>query len=160
MVFQQVNDTLDKRSVNYFILGFSLLVIVLTLLTWPIAAMVRKHYAKPMVLDPKAKRLRTVVHLVCLAIVIYIAGLLVFVSTLSDISMLSERSDFWLRILQIIGLATGVGSLVVIYYSIRCWTDKQRWFWSKIWNTFLALACLGFFWFIYHWNLLNLDLKY
>jgi hypothetical protein len=36
----------------------------------------------------------------------------------------------------------------------------KKWFWSKIWNTFLALACVGFFWFIYHWNLLNFCLKY
>ena len=48
----------------------------------------------------------------------------------------------------------------VIYNSIRCWTDKQRGFWSKIWNTLLALACVGFFWFIYHWNLLNFHIKY
>jgi CubicO group peptidase (beta-lactamase class C family) len=25
---------------------------------------------------------------------------------------------------------------------------------------FLALACMGFFWFIYHWNLLHFHLKY
>ena len=160
VVFQQVNNTLDKQSVNYFILGLSLSVIVLTLLTWPVAAMIRKHYAKPLVLAPNEKKLRIVVHLVCLTIVIYIVGLLVFASTLSDFSMLSERSDLWLRILQVVALMAGLGSVAVIYNSIRCWTDKQRWFWSKIWNTFLALACVGFFWFIYHWNLLNFHLKY
>ncbi len=77
-VFRQVNNTLDKQSFNYFILGFSLSVIVLTLLTWPLAAMIRKHYAKPLLLAPKEKRLRTVVHLVCLSIVFYIVGLVVF----------------------------------------------------------------------------------
>jgi CubicO group peptidase (beta-lactamase class C family) len=160
VVFQQVNDILDKQSVNYFVLGFSLSVIVLTLLTWPIAAMIRKHYAKPLVLAPNEKRLRTVTHLVCLSIVVYIVGLLVFASALSDFSMLSERSDLRLRMLQVVALIAGLGSLAVIYNSIRCWTDKQRWFWSKIWNTLLALACVGFFWFIYHWNLLNFHLKY
>jgi hypothetical protein len=160
MVFQQVNNTLNKQSVNYFIIGLSLSVIVLTLLSWPIAAIIRKHYDKSLMLKPSEKRLRTLVYLVCLSIVVYIIGLLAFTSTLSDLSMLSKRSDFLLRLLQIIGLVAGMGSLAVIYYSIRCWTDKQRWFWSKIWNTFLALACVGFFWFIYHWNLLNFHLKY
>lgn len=159
-VFQQVNHTLDKQSFNSFVLGFSLSVIVLTLLTWPIAAMIRSHYAKPLLLTPTEKRLRMVVHLVCVSIVIYIAGLLVFASMLSDFSMLSERSDLWLRMLQAVALIAGLGSLVVIYHSIRCWTDKQRWFWSKIWNTLLALACVGFFWFIIHWKLLDFHLKY
>ena len=58
VVFQQVNDPFDKQSVNYFILGLSLSVILLTLLAWPIAAMIRKHYAKPIGLEPSAKRLR------------------------------------------------------------------------------------------------------
>lgn len=160
MVFQQVNHIFDKQSVNYFILGLSLSVIVLTLLAWPLAAMIRKHYAKPLGLEPSAKQLRIVVHLVCLCIVVYIGGLLAFASTLDDFSVLSERSDPWLRILQAIGLVAGLGSLAVIYNSFRCWADKQCWFWSKIWNTFLALACAGFFWFIYHWNLLNIHIKY
>lgn len=160
VVFQQVNNTLNKQSFNYFVLGFSLSVIVLTLLAWPIAAMIRKHYAKPLVLAPNQKGLRITVHLVCLSIVVYIVGMLVFASTLSDFSVLSERSDVWLRMLQVIGLSAGFGSFAVIYYSIICWTDKQRWFLSKIWNTFLALACVGFFWFISHWNLLNIHLKY
>jgi len=160
VVFHQVNNTLDKQSFNFFVLGFSLSVIVLTLLAWPIAAMIRKHYAKPLMLAPNEKRLRTVAHLVCLSIVVYIVGLLIFASTLSDFSMLSERSDLWLRMLQAVALIAGFGSVAVIYNSIRCWTDKQRWFWSKIWNTFLAIACIGFSWFIYHWNLLNFYLKY
>jgi hypothetical protein len=159
-VFQQVNNTLDKQSFNFFVLGFSLSVIVLTLLAWPVAAMIRNHYAKPLVLAPNEKRLRSLVHLVCLCIVVYMAGLVAFASTLSDLSKLSEQNDLWLRLLQVIGLVAGLGSLVVIYNSIRCWADKQRWFWSKIWNTFLALACVGFFWFIYHWKLLSLHLKY
>lgn len=122
--------------------------------------MIRKHYAKPLMLALNEKRLRIVVHMICLNIMVYITGLIVFASMLSDFSMLSERSDLWLRMLQVIGLLAVLGSLVVIYNSIRCWTDKQRWYWSKIWNTFLAIACIGFSWFIYHWNLLNFYLKY
>lgn len=159
-VFQQVNNTFDKQSFNYFVLGFSLSVIVLTLLLWPVAAMIRKHYGKPLILAPIEKRLRLMTLLVCLSIVLYMVGLLTFASMLSDFSVLSKRSDFWLRILQVIGLVIGMGSLVVLYNSIRCWTNKHCWFWSKIWNAFLALACVGFFWFIYHWNLLSFHLKY
>lgn len=160
VVFQQVNNTLDKQSFNFLVLGFSVSVIVLTLLAWPVAAIIRKHYNKPLMLASNEKRLRMMSHLVCLCIVVYIVLLLVFASTLSDFSMLSERNDIWLRMLQAVALIAGLGSLVVIYNSIKSWTDKQRSLWSKIWNTLLAVACVGFFWFIYHWNLLNFNLKY
>lgn len=160
VIFQQVNNILDKQSFNYFILAFSLSVIVLTLLAWPIAVIIRKHYTKQLVLTQNEKRLRMVVYLVCLSIGGYVLGMLVFASMLSDFSMLSERSDLWLRILQVIALVAIFGSLAVIYNCIRCWRDKQKWFWSKIWNTFLALACVGFSWFIYYWNLLDFHLKY
>ncbi|HTQ61626.1 MAG TPA: serine hydrolase domain-containing protein [Candidatus Solibacter sp.] len=160
MVFQQVNSTFDKQSVNYFIIGFSLCVIALTLLLWPIGAMIRKHYEKPLSLDAGAKRLRMLVRLVCFGVLIFVVGLLIFVSKLSNPSGLSERSDLWLHLLQVIGLLAGLGSLVAIYNSLKSWGDGQQWFWNKIWNTFLAFGCLGFFWFIYHWHLLNFHLNY
>ncbi|HEY6384952.1 MAG TPA: serine hydrolase domain-containing protein [Candidatus Acidoferrum sp.] len=160
MVFQQVNNTLDKQSVNYFIIGFSLTVIVLTLLIWPIAAMLRKHYGKPLTLDPGAKRLRLLVRLVCLGVVGFVVGLLIFVSKTNNPSGLSERGDFGLHLLQVVGLLTGLGALIAIYNSLKSWGDSQQWFWNKIWNTFLAFACVGFFWFIYHWHLLNFHLSY
>ena len=160
MVFQQVEKTFDKQIVNYVIIGCSLSVIVLTLLMWPIGTMLRKHYGKPLTLDPAGKRLRMLVRAVCFGVVIYAVGLLIFVSKLSNPSGLSERSDPWLHLLQVIGLLAGLGSLVAIYNSLKSWGDGQQWFWNKIWNTFLAFGCVGFFWFIYHWHLLNFHLNY
>jgi CubicO group peptidase (beta-lactamase class C family) len=160
MVFQQVNSTLDKQSVNYFIIGFSLCVIALTLLLWPIGAMIRKHYGKPLTLGPSARRLRMVVRLVCFGVVAFVVGLLLFVSKTSNPSGLSEKGDFGLHLLQVLGLLAGLGSLVAIYNSLKSWGDEQQWFWNKIWNTFLAIGCVGFFWFIYHWHLLNFHLNY
>ncbi|HXJ06341.1 MAG TPA: serine hydrolase domain-containing protein [Candidatus Acidoferrum sp.] len=160
MVLQQVDKTFDKQTLNYVIIGFSLSVIVLTLLFWPVGAMIRKHYGKPVTLDHGTKRLRMLVRLVCFGVVIYAVGLLIFVSRLNNPSGLSERSDPWLHLLQVIGLLAGLGSLVAIYNSLKAWGDGQQWFWNKIWNTFLAIGCVGFFWFIYHWHLLNFHLNY
>jgi CubicO group peptidase (beta-lactamase class C family) len=160
MVFQQVNNTFDKQTVNYIIIGFSLIVIVLTLLMWPIGAMIRKHYGRPLMLKPGAKRVRMLVRLVCFAVVAFVVGLLIFVSKLSNPSGLAERIDPWLHLLQVVGLLAGLGSLIAIYNSLKSWGDGQQWFWNKIWNTFLAVGSVGFFWFIYHWHLLNFHLSY
>ncbi len=158
MVFQQISNPLDKQSVNYFILGFSLSVIALTLLLWPIAAMLRKHYGKPLSLEPSAKRLRLLVRLVCFLVAAFVVGLLVLLSKMD--SPLTERSDFALHLLQVLGLLAGFGALIAIYSSLKSWGDSGQWFWYKLWNTFLALSCVGFFWFIYHWHLLNFHLNY
>ena len=158
MVFQQISNPLDKQSVNYFILGFSLSVIVLTLLLWSIAAILRKHYGKPLGLDPSAKRLRVLVRLVCFLVAAFVVGLLVLLSKMD--SPLTERSDFALHVLQVLGVLSGFGAFIAIYSSLKSWGDSGQWFWYKLWNTFLALSCVGFFWFIYHWHLLNFHLNY
>jgi CubicO group peptidase (beta-lactamase class C family) len=158
MVFQQISNPLDKQSLNYFIIGFSLCVIALTLLLWPIAAILRKHYGKPLSLEPAAKRLRLLVRLVCFLVAAFVVGLLVLLSKMD--SPLTERNDFALHLLQVLGLLTGFGALIAIYSSLKSWGDSGQWFWYKLWNTFLALSCVGFFWFIYHWHLLNFHLNY
>jgi CubicO group peptidase (beta-lactamase class C family) len=160
MVFQQVNDPFDKQIVNYIIIGFSLSVIVLALLLWPIAAMLRKHYGHPLTLDPGARRLRMLVRLECFTVVVFVVGLLIFISRTDNPSGLSERSDLGLHLLQVLGLLTGLGALIAIYNGVKSWGDPQQWVWNKIWNTLLAFSCVGFFWFIYHWHLLNFHLNY
>jgi CubicO group peptidase (beta-lactamase class C family) len=160
MVFQQVNDLTDKQTFNYVLLGFSLCVIVLTVLLWPIGAMLRKHYAKPLSLEPGAKRLHMLVRLECFGVIVFVIGFLIFISRTNNPSGLSERSDLGLHLLQVLGLLTGVGALIALYNGLKSWGDDQQWIWNKIWNTLLAFSCLGFFWFIYHWHLLNFHLNY
>jgi CubicO group peptidase (beta-lactamase class C family) len=160
MVFQQVNDLFDKQTFNYVLIGFCLCVIVLTILLWPIGAMLRKHYGKPLSLEPGAKRLRMLVRLECFGVIVFVIGFLIFISRTSNPSGLSERSDLGLHLLQVLGLLTGVGALIALYNGVKSWGDDQQWIWNKIWNTLLAFSCLGFFWFIYHWHLLNFHLNY
>jgi CubicO group peptidase (beta-lactamase class C family) len=160
MVFQQVNDLFDKQTFNYVLIGFCLCVIVLTILLWPIGAMLRKHYGKPLSLEPGAKRLRMLVRLECFGVIVFVIGFLIFISRTSNPSGLSERSDLGLHLLQVLGLLTGVGALIALYNGVKSWGDNQQWIWNKIWNTLLAFSCLGFFWFIYHWHLLNFHLNY
>ena len=142
------------------IIGFSLLVIVLTLLMWPIGAMIRRHYSRSLPLNSNAKRLRLLVRFVCLDIVFFSIGMLIIFSMLNDLVNLSTKNDLWIHVLQVLGYVAGLGALVAIYNSAVSWKDNGQWFWTKVWNTLLAIACVGFFWFIYQWNLLNFNLNY
>ena len=160
MVFQRVHNTLDNQTVNYILLGFTLSVVVLSIIFWPIAAGLRKHYAKPLALSPGAMRLRMLVRLICFGIVIFVVCELTFVNKLGNLSGMAERTDIWVHLLQVFGLLVGLGSLIAIYNCLKSWGDAGQWFWAKLWNTFLAISAVSFFWFIYHWHLLNFHLNY
>jgi CubicO group peptidase (beta-lactamase class C family) len=160
MVFQRVTNPFDNQAFNYWIIGFSLAVVVLTIIFWPIAAMLRKHYQHKLELDPAARRLRMWVRLACFGILIFCIGLLTFVSKLSSLSAYTERGDFLLHLLQFFGLVVGLfGSLIAIYGAIKIW-GGANWFWYKLWSLFQAVACVLFFWFIWYWHLLNFHLNY
>jgi CubicO group peptidase (beta-lactamase class C family) len=159
MVFQRLHHALDNKIFNYLVMGFNLCVIALTLLLWPIAAVLRKHYDKPLMLSPQAKLLRNILHGVCVAVVIYLIGLALILNALENLS-LDSSGGYKIHLLQILGLVIGMGALVAIYNSVKSWQDLEQWRWYKIWNTALAVSCVGFFWFMYHWHLLNFDLRY
>lgn len=53
-----------------------------------------------------------------------------------------------------------LGGLLILYNAAKSWKQPQRWFWSKLGDTALALACVAFTWFVFTWNLLHWSLKY
>jgi CubicO group peptidase (beta-lactamase class C family) len=139
----------------------SVAVLLLTVLLWPVAALIRKHYGKPLSLMTKQKRLRLLVRLCCVAYLIFFgAYLLFFTMALKDIGMLSPRSNPWLRMIQIVGWLGVIGTLFAVYNAFRSWQDSQRWLWSRIGDTLIALGCVGVIWFVFTWNMLHWSLKY
>ena len=161
MIFRQVSNPLAKQACNYFIVGFSVTVILLTLLLWPVGAMIRKHYGRPITLNPSARRLRNLVHMVCLLDVVILVGFaVIFSRAVGKPEGLGAAGEFLLHVIQVLGLISGIGALVAIYNSVKSWQDNEQWIWNKVWNTLLAFACLAFFWFIYYWHLLNFNLNY
>ncbi|MEQ1473426.1 MAG: hypothetical protein ABLQ96_06380, partial [Candidatus Acidiferrum sp.] len=160
MVFQRVESFLDTKIVNYTVLGFSLGVIALTLLLWPIAAMIRRHYGKPLTLDPRARRMRLILRIVCLLDALFVVGFAILLSLLEKPGATGSHADFWMHLVQMFGVLGGVGALYAIFVAAVGWGDKQQWVWYRVWNVLLGLACLGCFWFAFHWSLLNFNLHY
>jgi hypothetical protein len=77
-----------------------------------------------------------------------------------DIALLSSRFNPLLRAIQVVGWAGVLGTLPVLYNALRSWPDRQRWLWSKLGDSLLALACLAFVWFVFTWNMLHWSLNY
>ena len=160
MVFQKA-AWYENSAFQLPLIITSLIIILLTLILWPVGGILRKHYGKPLALDPGQKRLRLLVRLTCGAYLLFFAGLLTFVAMgLKDIGILSPRGNPWLRLIQIFGWLGVIGTIVVLYNAIRSWKDSQRWLWSRIGDAVIALACVGVIWFIFTWNMLNWSLRY
>jgi hypothetical protein len=73
---------------------------------------------------------------------------------------LGAGGDLKVHLLQSLGVLGGIGALIAIFAAIKSLTDSQQWVWYKIWNALLAVGCVAFFWFLFHWHLLNFNLRY
>jgi CubicO group peptidase (beta-lactamase class C family) len=158
VVFQRVHLAANS-DFNQSIVVFILALFGFTLICWPLAAIVRSHYHQRLELDTEYMRLRPWVRLVCAANVAFLV--LFFITVSSDsLTALSSRNDLKLHLIQSLGLVGAIGSIVVLLACYRSWRDSHVWFWARIWNFLLLLACAAFVWFALHWNLLNFNLNY
>lgn len=160
MVFQR-SPWYENSGLDLPLIIGAIGVFVLTLLLWPIGALTRKHYGKKLELPPGRKRLRILVRIVCaLSLVFVVAFPSLFVIAEKHIALLSERLYPWIRLIQLIGWLGVLGTLIVLVNLVWSWTDKQRGLWSKIGDTLIALACVGFVWFVFTWNMLHWSLSF
>jgi len=160
MVFQRAPFA-ENSGWNIPLIVTSLAILLLTLLLWPIASLVRKRYAQTLVLTPEQKRLRLLVRLVCLLDLIFFAGFaLFFTLAFKDIGLLSPKYNLWLRLIQLVGWVGVIGTILALLNAFRSWRQPDRWLWSRIGDTLIAVACLGVVWFAFTWNMLHWSLLY
>jgi CubicO group peptidase (beta-lactamase class C family) len=139
----------------------SLTVFLLTVILWPVAAIIRRHYGHPLTLDMKGRRLRLWVRLVCISNIVFVGSFAVFFSVAeNNIGLFSPHYHPLLRVIQIVGWLGILGGLLVLYNALQSWKRPQNWLWSKLADTLLVLACVGFTWSVFTWNLLNWNLNY
>ena len=143
------------------VVGISLLIMLLTLVLWPVAWFVRRHYGHKLELTPLERRLRLAVRIVFALDIIFIVAMtaLVFYG-LTNLEVFSDRGTIWFHIIQVIGIIGAIGTLVVLYNAIKTWTNKGTGKWRKVQSIILVLACLGFIWFALAGKLLSFSSTY
>jgi len=151
----------ENNKVLLTVIGVSLLIMLLTLVLWPISWFVRRHYGHKLGLTPIERRLRLAVRNVFVLVLFFMAamtGLLVYAST--HIWFLSDRGNTWFHLAQVIGVLGAIGTLVVLYNAIQSWRTREKRIWSQLQATLFVLACLGFLWFAFAGNLLRFSSNY
>lgn len=159
-ISQSVSAAINKKLLLPIFIG-SLGIIALAVLFWPAGALLRKHYKQPLVMDSPTRRLRLFVKSICVLDLLFVIGLAVIVSKISnDIGALNAHLDPGIHLTQVIGLLGAAGSLVVVYYALRARNMGQKTAFIRICDALLALACLSFAWVLLISHLLNFNLHY
>ena len=159
-IFQRVGWN-ENKTVWSMSLGFVTLVFVLTLLLWPVAALLRRHYNHPLGLSGSQRLLRLLVKLSCavdLAALIAFAAILIF--GFSNLSLFSERLDPWLRCLQVLFLIGIIDTIAMIYFCIRLWQGSSRGIWMTIYSASLILASCLYIWIVFSSRIVQISLRY
>ena len=159
-ISQRVSWT-ENKTVLQFALGFAALIFAMTLVFWPISALVRRHYQRPLTLIPALRRLRLLVKLGCAA---ELLALVAFAGTVaygfSNLSFFSDRYDWWFRLVQLLFLIGVLGAIFVFYGGYRLWTGTGKKLWAATYTAGLLLASSIYLWFAVTSRILQTSLKY
>lgn len=151
----------ENKSVLLLALAFALAMFAGTLVFWPIGAVLRRHYERPLTLSPEQSRLRLLVKLGCAAEVL---ALIAFACTVaygfSNLTFFSDRHDTWLRFVQLLFVIGFVGAIVAAYDGYRLWSGTAKRFWATSYTVGLILASGIFVWFTVASRILQTSLKY
>jgi CubicO group peptidase (beta-lactamase class C family) len=157
-IFQKVGF-FENKHVNLAVLIFGVTVIVLTVLLWPVGALLRKHYGKPLELAPAERRQRLLVRLVCVLFTVLFLGWLGVLSSANDINALNALPR-WVVIFGVLGVICSLGTILVVVNAVRSWGVSGRWIWAKVHDLLLAVACVGLVWFLLNWKLMNFNVHF
>jgi CubicO group peptidase (beta-lactamase class C family) len=153
--------TLQNGKLLLIVLGISLGLMLLTLILWPVAWLVRKRYGRRLELTSSELWVRIGVRLVFLLDLIFIASLFgLTMYGLTHLEIFGDRGATWFRWIQIVGVVGAVGTLVVLINAVRAWIGPRRSIWGKLQATIMLLACLGVLWFAFAGNLLRFSSNY
>ncbi|HUO15707.1 MAG TPA: serine hydrolase [Verrucomicrobiae bacterium] len=158
-IFQRVGFN-ENKYFQYFLAIFGLIMVVLTLLFWPIGAIVRKHYARPLDFAPAQRRLRLAVRLACILFLVFFVGWITLLTVAMGSGLLLNDLGPWIILFGVIGVLCLFGTLIVCINALQGWRLPNRWIWTRLYDTALALGCLALIWFAFTWNLMNFNVHY
>ncbi len=143
------------------IIGGNLVLVLLTVLFWPVAALIRKKYQRPLFTAKGDRVLYLLSRIVCLGELIFILVPLIALSQgIEVIVKLSDRINPWLEGFHIFGWALMVGIVLLVIGAIRFARIPGNGFWFRTHAILLAVGGIAFALFCWQYHLLDSSLKF
>ena len=158
MVFERVSGL---RAVAMPLLLSSLAVLLLTVLAWPVSALVRRYYGVPYGLSGSDARAHRLVRIAALLVLLAIgAALGLVVAMMGKLELTSPGSDGLVIAMRLFAtIVLPLGALVSLWNAWQVLRSRRR-IWAKLWSLLLALACLFALWVGFAYHLIGFAAKY
>lgn len=139
-----------------------LAMLTLTVLFWPIKAILRWRYDRPFALQGRAAALYRLTRVAALCDLVLYFGLLGFFTYAGQghLELFSPDFNWLLRLLQIVGLLGVVGAVPAVMNAREAFADGARPWWTKVSDVLLALACLLAAWYAFSAHVMVWSLRY
>ncbi len=160
MVFDRVPWYADSSWLMPLFLA-SLGALLLTLVLWPVTAIVRRSYRAPLALDAASVKAYRYSKIAALLIVIGLAlwGV-IFMLILKDTGNLSSHLDPLIWLAQLFGVVAFFGGLALMVLNLRAvWRGRRRWP-AKTWSIVLTVAAFTVLWVALVAKLLSFGTNY
>jgi CubicO group peptidase (beta-lactamase class C family) len=157
---QRVPWSLDARWIVPAFLASSVMV-VLTLLAWPFAALWRYWRNRRWSQDGGDLRKHRAVRLVLLVdAVAIVATAVVFIKGSMDLTLLNDGLDPLLLALYALGWLGVFGAIVALWAAAGFWRSGAGSRWSRIHHSLIAASCVMIAWFFLTFNIAGTTLSY
>lgn len=148
-------------SWNVPLLVATLAVLAMTLMAWPAGALMRRYYRVAPGTPQGTAWARTSVRVIVLVNLLLLVGWVVFLLlSASDLTLLADGSDGFVRLLQVLGIVSVLGLIPVLRNLMMSLRESGRSVWSRLANFIVAAACVATAWFILAFGLLRVSLEY
>lgn len=150
-----------RKTVILPLIGGSLALLIATVLLWPVAAVIRKHYARPLPLSPRDRLLFLLSRVVCILEISSVALVgLPLSRTDTNISYIGDGLNPWLTAAHITGWLAALGLIVLAITAVRFWKIAGLGWWARVHATLLLLASAAFISFAWYGHLLSPSLRF
>ena len=149
----------NKRLINP-VIGANLALVILTILFWPVAVIVRKRYQRPLFASKGDRILYFLSRIVCLGELIFILAPVIAFSRLENLVIFGDRIDPWLQAHHIFGWVLMAGILLLVVAAIRFAKLPGHGLWFRAHAILLALGGIAFGLFCWQYHLLDPSLKF
>ena len=157
---QRVTGFANKKLILPLI-GGSLGLLIATILLWPVAAVIRKRYARPLPLTLGNRCLFRLSRIVCLLEISCLALVGVPMSRAdTNIAYIGDGLNRWLIAAHMTGWLAAVGLVVLAIAAVRFWKTPDLGWWPRVHATLLLLASVAFISFVWSGHLLSPSLKF
>jgi hypothetical protein len=139
----------------------ALMVLALALITWPVAAFVRRRYGSSLSLSRRDARVQLTARIAALAMLVSFLGFVVTVSSLrADLTLATPKLDPLIWTLQILAVPVFVGAPAIsLWNSWLTWAGDRAWT-AKIGSLMVTAACCIVLWTALAFHLIGFGANY